>query len=332
MRTARLSAAMVACALLTGCEGIQSILHPTGPQAQRIAGLWWTMLAVYSAVLIAVSALALIAVLRGRRRREDASLSHRQQRNLVLMGGAIVPAVVLLGFLVYSAAVSRAMVAEPPDALQIEVVGHQWWWHVHYPMRQPNLSVSTANEIHIPAGRPVSIHLKSRDVIHSFWVPNLHGKTDLVPGHVNRTWIQADTPGVWRGQCGEYCGLQHAHMAFLVIAHAPADFDRWLEAQRQPAKTPPDETAARGREVFLNGSCVLCHSVRGTIARSAFGPDLTHLASRRTLASGTTPNTRGHLAGWILDPQVIKPGTRMPANHLDHHDLHALLAYLESLE
>jgi cytochrome c oxidase subunit 2 len=193
------------------------------------------------------------------------------------------------------------------------------------------MNVRTANEIHVPVGRPVAIDLKSRDVIHSFWVPNLHGKMDAIPGRVTNTWLQADSPGVWRGQCAEFCGLQHAHMALTVVAHPAHEFEQWLSAQREPATQPTEEIALRGQQVFLSGPCMMCHTIRGTPALSAFGPDLTHVASRRTLAAGTIPNTRGHLAGWILDPQVIKPGTRMPPTALGSEDLQALLAYLERL-
>jgi cytochrome c oxidase subunit 2 len=169
-------------------------------------------------------------------------------------------------------------------------------------------------------------------VIHSFWVPGLQGKMDMIPGRTNVTWLQADRTGVWRGQCAEYCGLQHAKMAFLVVAERPDSFAGWLARQRDTAPTPIDELTRRGQEVFLSSSCVMCHAISGTPAGSRIGPDLTHLASRRTIAAGTLPNTRGNLAGWILDPQRIKPGTRMPPNQLDPADLQALLAYLESLK
>lgn len=317
---------------LTGCEGVQSMLDPKGPQAERIASLWWVMLVICTIVLAAVCVLVLAAVLRARRSDTEVALSKRQKWGLVLTGGVAAPTVVLLGLLVYSVAVGRAMVAEPANPVRVEVVAHQWWWRVSYPgQERTDLNVTTANEIHVPVGRPAAIELTSRDVIHSFWVPNLHGKTDVIPGHRTRTWIQADAPGVWRGQCAEYCGLQHAHMAFYVVAHEPADFERWLATQREPARDPEDPVSSRGKQVFLAGPCVMCHTVRGTPALSNFGPDLTHVASRRSLAAGTVPNTRGHLAGWILDPQVLKPGTRMPPTNLAHDELQALLAYLDGL-
>jgi cytochrome c oxidase subunit II len=319
---------------LTACDGVQSTLEPRGPHAAQIARLWWIMLAICSVVLVVVCGLVLAAVLRGRKQEDtEIVLSKSQKTRLVVTGGVAAPVVVVLGLLVYSVAISRGMTAEPANALKVEVVGHQWWWSIAYSGQEhANLNVTTANELHIPVGRPVAVELKSRDVIHSFWVPNLNGKTDVIPGRTNRTWIQADAPGTWRGQCAEYCGLQHAHMGFTVTAHSPQDFEQWLAQQREPAPEPTDAIALRGRDVFLGGPCAMCHTVRGTLALSRVGPDLTHVASRKTLASGTMPNTRGHLAGWILDPQAIKPGTIMPPNNLGNEDLHALLAYLETLK
>jgi cytochrome c oxidase subunit II len=330
---ARTAALLVGSSLLRGCEGIQSALAPQGPQAARIATLWWVMLGICGVVLVIVCVLVVAAVLRGRRQNEEIALSREHQWWLVLAGGVVVPTVVLIGLVIYSTAISRAMVSAPADSLRVQVTGRQWWWAVNYPGEgRTDLNVTTANELHIPVGRPVSIELQSRDVIHSFWVPNLHGKTDIIPGRTTHTWLQADRAGSWRGQCAEYCGLQHAHMAFIVVAHPPEEFDRWMEAQREPAPEARDPIAVRGRDVFLGGTCAMCHTVRGTLALGSVGPDLTHVASRRTLASGTLPNTAGHLAGWIVGPQAIKPGTRMPPASLDPEDLHALLAYLDMLK
>jgi cytochrome c oxidase subunit 2 len=188
----------------------------------------------------------------------------------------------------------------------------------------------TANEIHIPVGAPVRVRLRAADVIHSFWVPSLAGKLDLIPGKTNETWLQAERAGVYRGQCAEYCGLQHARMALLIIAQPPSEFDAWLHAQRRPAATPTDPVAAWGMELFAR-NCAGCHAVQGAPFYGRTGPDLTHLASRRTLASGMLDNVRGALAGWIANPQVLKPGTRMPHLALAAEDLHALVRYLEGL-
>jgi cytochrome c oxidase subunit 2 len=211
------------------------------------------------------------------------------------------------------------------------VTGHQWWWEVQYRDSLAQHWVTTANEIHIPVGRPVVVELVSTDVIHSFWPPSLSGKRDLIPGRENSLWLQADSAGDFRGLCAEFCGHQHAKMGFLIVAEAPDSFARWLTLQRDTAATPTDTLALRGREVFLGGSCPMCHSIAGTPSGSRVGPDLTHLAGRRTLAAGTLPNTRANLAGWITDPQAFKPGAKMPATALSAPELRALLAYLETL-
>jgi cytochrome c oxidase subunit 2 len=202
---------------------------------------------------------------------------------------------------------------------------------VRYQDPAPSRSFSTANEIHIPVGRPVELTLRSIDVIHSFWVPNLHGKKDLIPGQVNTLLLQADRAGVFRGQCAEFCGLQHANMALHVVAEPQEQFAKWQAQQRRPAPEPANDAQRRGREVFMASSCVLCHKIGGTMAGGVTGPDLTHVASRLSLAAGTLPNTRGHLAGWIVDPQMHKPGNNMPPNLLSPGDLQALLSYLDTL-
>ena len=201
-----------------------------------------------------------------------------------------------------------------------------------YADTSPHGRFTTANEIHVPVGEPVLFVLNAQDVIHSFWVPSLAGKKDLIPGYTQSMWFQADTAGVYRGQCAEFCGLQHAKMALHVVAEPKAQYRQWVERQRESAAIPTDSVTRRGREIFLVGQCAMCHSIQGTAAASNAGPDLTHLASRRTIAAGTLPNTRGALAGWIVDPQRIKPGTRMPPNLLRPQDLDALLTYLQSLE
>jgi cytochrome c oxidase subunit 2 len=218
------------------------------------------------------------------------------------------------------------------NAVTIEVTGQQWWWQVRYLDPDPSKIFVTANEIHIPVGQPVTIKLRSTDVIHSFWVPNLVGKKDLIPGHDAVLWLQADKPGVFRGQCAEYCGLQHAHMAFWVVAEPPTRFAAWLNQQRGEAVQPSTSSEQRGQQVFLSSPCIMCHTIQGTPAGATVGPDLTHIASRSYIAAGTLPNTRGQLAGWIVDSQAIKPGNRMPPNSLNPDDLQALLDYLQSLK
>jgi cytochrome c oxidase subunit 2 len=262
----------------------------------------------------------------------DDRSKERPLRTAVLLATGLT-IVILFAFLIFDITVGRAITSNPgKDALQIRVTGHQWWWEVQYRDSLPKNWVTTANEIHVPVGRPVVFELRSTDVIHSFWPPTLSPKRDLIPGDENSLWFQAESAGVYRGQCAEYCGHQHAKMGFLVIAEPPDQFASWLARQRDTALTPTDSVTRRGQEVFLASSCVMCHAISGTPAGSRIGPDLTHLASRRTIAAGTLPNTRGNLAGWILDPQAFKPGSRMPANQFNSDDLQALLAYLESLQ
>ncbi len=248
--------------------------------------------------------------------------------NWVIGGGIIFPAIVIALTYGLTLAAMRAQASAGPGELVIEVIGHQWWWEVRY----PNDQIITANEIRIPAGQPVTLRLTSNDVIHSFWVPELNGKLDLNPQQTNTLVIEADQPGEYRGQCAEFCGVQHAKMALLVIAEAPAAFQAWVSAQQQDAPIPADEQAEYGQQVLLGSACVYCHTIRGTNATGVLGPDLTHLASRRMLAAATIPNTRGHLAGWLIDPQSIKPGNKMPPTDLAADELQAILVYLESLE
>jgi cytochrome c oxidase subunit II len=318
--------------LMAGCSGPQSALDPRGPQAARIASEWWLFFWVCTAVFLAVAGVLLYAVARARRGQPTDAPELEGTGTAFVAGGAILTVLILFVFLVYSASTGRAITTFPADnPLTIEVIGHQWWWEVRYLDPDPSLLVTTANEIHIPVGQPVLFRVTARDVIHSFWVPNLHGKIDLIPGQDNTIWLQADEAGVFRGQCAEFCGLQHALMAFLVVAQPPEEFTSWLEQQRQPAATPTEPIFERGQEVFLRSQCVLCHTVRGTGAFSQVGPDLTHIGGRRTLAAATIPNTPGSMAAWIVDPQHIKPGTLMPATILPPEDLQVLLTYLESL-
>jgi cytochrome c oxidase subunit II len=212
------------------------------------------------------------------------------------------------------------------------VIGHQWWWEFHYLNPVASQIVITANELHIPTGQPVRLKITARDVIHSFWVPNLHGKKDAIPGWENTDYVQADKPGIYHGQCAEFCGHQHAHMGFTVFADPPDAFDRWIAGQRSPPHQPATEAEKRGQDVFLRNACPMCHQIAGTTAHAFAGPELSHLGGRQTLAAGTLPNTRGNLAGWILNPQSVKPGARMPPNDLRGSDLQDLLAYLESLK
>jgi cytochrome c oxidase subunit 2 len=227
----------------------------------------------------------------------------------------------------------EALASLPRDkALRIEVIGHQWWWEANYVDPVPGNRVNVANEIHIPIGEPVQIVGTSNDVIHSFWIPSLAGKKDLIPGHATALWLQADKPGAYRGQCAEFCGHQHAKMAVLIVAETRKQFNEWYKKQLLPAAPPTDSITKVGENVFMSKGCPICHTVGGTRALSGIGPSLTHIGSAYTLAAGSLKNTRGNLAGWIVDPQGIKPGVRMPPNDLSGPELQALLSYLESLK
>ena len=309
---------------------LQSIIHPAGIQAQRISELWWTMFWVCAAVWFAVAIAALVAIRRGRHAAAADTTSSTITRNVAIAGG--ISLVALFALLFQSVVVGRALdTLRTADALRIQVTGNQWWWDVQYDNPVPSLRVTTANEIHIPVGRPVVFNLVSSDVIHSLWIPNLQGKIDLVPGRLNELWLQADRAGVYRGQCAEYCGLQHAKMAFVVVAEPPEQFERWLTGNRASAPAPVTPEQQRGKDIVERGPCAMCHNITGTLAGGRTAPDLTHIASRSTLAAGSMPNMRGYLAGWIADPQAMKPGNRMPAPGLAADELQAVLAYLETL-
>ncbi|MFL5518397.1 MAG: cytochrome c oxidase subunit II [Gemmatimonadales bacterium] len=311
-----------------------SALDPAGAQLALIVERLWDPMYAGAVATFVLVAIALGWALVRRRATGEAPEDPRRERGMRLTVGlaTALTVAVLLVLLGLDISVSRATTASPgKDALQIRVTGHQWWWEVQYRDSVAQRWVTTANEVHVPVGRMVVLELRSGDVIHSVWPISLTGKRDQIPGKENSMWLRADRAGVYRGQCAEYCGHQHAKMAFLVVAERPDSFARWLVAQRDTAATPSDSLSRRGQEVFLASSCVMCHAVAGTPAGSRIGPDLTHLGSRRTIAAGTLPNTRGNLAGWILDPQSIKPGAKMPPNNLTPADLRALLAYLETL-
>jgi cytochrome c oxidase subunit 2 len=318
---------------ITQFPGAHSVLAPAGPQARMAESLWNPMYAVAIVVYMLVMGALFWATFR-RRRADEPTVTPQRERTLrrVVTGATVATTVVLFVFLVLNVSVGRAVTAHPGEnPIQLRVTGHQWWWEVQYRDSVPQRWVTTANEIHVPVGRPVVVELRSSDVIHSFWPPNLSGKHDLIPGNENSFWFQADSAGVYRTECAEFCGHQHAKMSLLVVAQHPDSFAQWLTQQRDTARTPTDTLALRGRAVFLGSSCVMCHAIAGTPAGSRVGPDLTHLASRATIAAGTLPNTPGNLAGWIVDPQRIKPGVLMPPNQLDPEQLQALLAYLETL-
>lgn len=320
-----LTAIAVAALVLAGCAGSPSALTPKGPAARTISTLWWVMFSVAVVVFVVVIALLLVALLR---RNADRSGTLGSGHGLVVWAGAVVPAVVLsavMGLAIYSMRVLAA--PNDPAAVTVEVIAHQWWWEVRY----PDLGVVTANEIHIPAGQPVLVKVTTADVIHSFWIPELQGKIDTIPGQTNEIWLQADNPGTYRGQCAEFCGIEHARMAFLVIASTSEAFQAWARQQAAPAAPVTDARLLQGQQAFLGSACVYCHTIAGTDATGQVGPDLTHLASRQTIGAGLLQNNKANLAGWIVNSQALKPGNRMPPMYLDSDQLQALLDYLSTL-
>lgn len=304
-----------------------------GPAAARIGELFRAMTILGTIVFVGFCG-ALGYALAHRRRPVEPPTPERDRRSarVIVWLGAVVPAGVLVPLLLWTLHTLAALdpAARRPD-LVVEVSGKQFWWELRYRDPAPHRSFVTANELHIPVGRRVALRLGSPDVNHSFWVPALQGKTDLIPGRTNVTWIEASGPGIYRGQCAEYCGIQHAHMGLLVVAQPPAEYAEWAARQRAPAAEPSDAAGRRDREAFLRSPCPLCHAVRGTAAGGRAGPDLTHVASRRTLAAGLLPNTPGHLAGWIANPQALKPGNRMPRLALRPEEFHRIHRYVQTL-
>jgi cytochrome c oxidase subunit II len=299
------------------------------PDARRLAALGMTMTIVGTVVFLLVVAIMALAL--WRRRNSDTGdgtpLSVSEHR-WVLGGGLAMPVVVLLAVFIATLGTLRAMERPRHDAPDIVVVGHQWWWEIRYPRD----TVVTADEIHIPVGRSMRVQLQSNDVIHSLWIPNLNGKTDLIPGQDNVTVLHADTAGVYRGECAEYCGPQHAQMALSVVAEPEAMFERWVSNAKSPSQSVKDAAQAAGLSAFMEHSCSYCHTIRGTQASGTVGPDLTHVGSRLTLAGGTLPNTAGYLGGWIANPDRLKPGVKMPAVPMDGASLQAIVQYLEGLK
>ena len=322
--------------LLAGCGGKQDTLAPHSHAATDIANLFWVMMAVACGGLALVTGLLVWAwVRRGERGfRSDPDDPHPGEKSawFVVVGmGVVFPlAVVIALFIVANGAIIS--VTEAPaassTALTVDAIGHEWYWEFRY----PGTKAVTAGELHIPVDTRVNLVGTTADVIHSFWVPELNRKIDTIPGRRNRILLYANTTGTYRGQCAEFCGLQHTHMGMLVIVQSKAAFRTWLRNQAAPAAAPTAPAARRGEQIFLDGACSSCHAIRGTSARGFVGPDLTHLASRTTLGGVTIPNSRSYLARWITDSQHFKPGNQMPDFHLAGSRLDPLVAYLESLK
>jgi cytochrome c oxidase subunit 2 len=328
--------------LLLAITDLQSALNPAGSQAAHISQQWWFFLCVLTGIFVLVALFLFLAISRRRPPERDVSLEgllppdqkgdNRMSRFVI--GCVMASVVMLFGLLFSDVLTGRAVyaLASDPNALIIKVTGRQWWWEVQYDDPQPANVLTTANEIHVPIGRTVKIDLRSLDVIHSFWVPNMHGKKDLIPGHPTSTWLRADREGRFRGQCAEFCGYQHAHMRLDFVAETPEKFEAWIASKRANGTEPANESQQRGQQVFLQNQCITCHAIQGTNARGTVGPDLTHFGSRTLIAAGALPNTPGDLSAWIANPQDTKPGVKMPASNFSPGDLNALVEYLESLK
>ncbi|MER8850148.1 cytochrome c oxidase subunit II [Mesorhizobium australicum] len=324
--------------VLGGCSDWQSTLHPQGANARRIFDLIWSFSAVAAGTWLLVM-LALAAALLRRRLVETTRLpfeidSRQERRFTGVVASAIALTVLVLAIMTTMSFFAGKSIASlsGTETLTVRVTGHQWWWEVRYPQDEPWQAIVTANEIHIPVGEPVKVELDSLDVIHSFWVPSLAGKRDLIPGRPSELTLIADKPGLSRGQCAEFCGYQHAHMAITVVAESRKAFDAWRAGQGAAAPAPAGDEEHRGQRAFLSTGCALCHTIRGTPASGTLGPDLTHLASRHALAADTLAMPPGALAAWIADPQSMKPGAKMPRIALSADDLNAVVTYLGTLE
>jgi cytochrome c oxidase subunit II len=312
-----------------GCGGNQNVVRPESQPERRITTLWWVMM---GGAWVGFGVIVFLLYL-GWRRRKRTGLpggADRGGSTAVVLLGVAVPIVVLTLLFVYADVFVIGSTAAPnprTTARTIEVIGNQWFWAVRY----PGTRAVTANEIHIPVGTPINVVGRTNDVIHSFWVPRLNRKIDLIPGRTNRVLLEADAPGVYRGQCSEFCGFQHAHMALYVFADPPARFRSWLANMAKPARRPATAAERSGQRIFLSEPCAACHTIRGTPAGGKVGPDLTHLRTRTTLAALTIPNREGYLSAWIRDPQHFKPGNKMPGLSLTGSQFRDLVAYLQSL-
>lgn len=310
-----------------------TFMHTFGPAADPVTRLGWTLTTIAIVVVILIGFFVVAASLRRRANTDGLDyVDTSPGRPELIYVGTAASIVVLAASFVYVMSVLAETSSPPFDpAVTVQVIGHQWWWELRYADKYGRNSFVTANEIHIPVGHPVRFTLSTADVIHSFWIPRLAGKTDLIPGRQNVTWLQANSPGNFLGPCAEFCGLQHAHMQLRVVAEDAPAFREWWGQQLAARAPPATPDIADGERVFLS-RCATCHTMRGTTASGKIGPDLTHVMSRNTIAAGSFPNTRGFLGGWISNPQQLKPGTLMPAIPLSPAELKSVLDYLETLK
>ena len=304
----------------------RSPFSPASPQAQQIENLFIFVLVIAGVIGLGVEGVLIYSSIAHRARPGRQPATFRGNARVEIAWTAI-PALLLAVVFVLTVQTMHAITAVPADPLIIRVVAHQFWWEFDY----PNADIVTANELHVPVGQQVVIHLESADVIHSFWVPQLAGKSDANPGHVNDVTFTAVAPGVYGGQCSEYCGVEHAWMLIRVVAQSPADYNAWVIAQRQPAVSPTGGLAAQGQQLFQSEACGSCHTINGTSANGVAGPNLTHVASRATIGAGVLSNTPANMARWLENPQAVKPGVLMPNFKLTPDQVKALTAYIETL-
>lgn len=330
LHTTALLTALLPAAAIAAPGPIPSIFDPLSRPAGEIYTLSLFVLGICAAIFVVVGGLLVTSIVRFRRRPDDDGREPPQVygSNPIELAWTVVPLlIVFVLFLVTTRTlIAIESVAPPPGALEVRVIGHQWWWEFRYPQQ----GVVTANELHVPAGVATYLTLESADVVHSFWVPQLNGKTDVIPNRVNRMWIEPQESGLYLGQCAEYCGTQHARMMLRVVAHPPDEFAAWAKTQRGEAVHDPGVQA--GRDLFQSVACINCHRVGGTVADGVFGPDLTHLMSRATIAAGAAPNTPEKLHAWIANPDALKPGALMPAMKLSDDQIKQVVAYLTTLK
>lgn len=332
IRRASATCALSFLALADACDTPLSVFSTASDAAERVSKLAWFMIILAAIIFVGVMTTAAVAAFRNRTSDATSVDLSDPGAGWIIWGGAVIPGIVLAAIFVMSlSAMGRFPESHP--VVTIRVTGHQWWWQLEYEVPELRQQFRTANEIHVPVGRPVRLILTSADVIHSFWVPQLQGKLDVIPGDTNDLRLIARRPGRYLGACAEYCGTQHAHMGLTVVAEDTTSFGQWAAHQLADGTAPHDSIAAEGQRLFVAGPCSSCHTVRGTPALAQIGPDLTHVGTRLTLAAGTLPNTLGNLEGWIANAPALKPGTKMPAiSAYDGAQLHAVAVYISSLK
>lgn len=345
LRPRPLLALIVLAPALEGCRSVQSTFDSHGPAAHSIAALSWFMTILFLVITVIMWGLVGYAFYRRRGSlAEHEPISAGGGQAWIAIGGIVVPLLVLSVIFVLGLQLLRAFPihgmhgaahhAEMRSSMKpdILIVGHQWWWEIHYLNDNPSLQFTTANELHLPVGQPVNIEVETRDVMHSFWIPALHGKVDLIPGQPNYIRIEASQAGSYSGQCAEFCGAEHARMRLLAVAQSPAEYRAWLEGQLKDGAQPTTEEAIAGQNIFLSGPCSMCHQVRGTVAGGRVAPDLTHFASRRMIAANSYQNNDDYLEAWITHAQSLKPGAEMPnLTQFTGEQLQDLVAYLRQL-